>query len=77
MQVDSALSIGQVLPGCPPLNVQTSHTVPQQLAAEAELANDLSMDDEFAALEVEDDIEDELARLKASVAASQSGSEAS
>src|SRR5690554_4316733 len=41
-----------------------------RIAAEAELANDLSMDDEFAALEVEDDIEDELARLKASLGGS-------
>ncbi len=48
-----------------------------RLAAEEELANDLSMDDEFAALEVEDDIEDELARLKASVSGSQSGGDAS
>ncbi len=41
-----------------------------RLAAEAELARDLSMDDEFAALEVEDDIEDELAALKASLGTS-------
>jgi phage shock protein A len=36
-----------------------------RLAAEAELAQDLSMDEEFAALSVDSDIEDELTRLKA------------
>ena len=40
-----------------------------RLAAEAELAQDLSMDDEFASLEVEDDIDEELARLKSSLGA--------
>lgn len=41
-----------------------------RLAAEAELANDLSMDEEFAALEIDDGVEDELARLKASLGVS-------
>ncbi len=38
-----------------------------RLAAEEELANDLSMDDEFAALELDDGIEDELAQLRANI----------
>jgi phage shock protein A len=46
-----------------------------RLAAENELAKDLSMDEEFEALGVDDDIEDELSRLKAQVRGSRDTSE--
>jgi phage shock protein A len=42
------------------------------LAAEDELAKDLSLDDEFEALEVDDGVEDELAALKAKLRGEQS-----
>ena len=42
-----------------------------RLAAEAELAADLSLDDDFAALGAESEVEDELAALKAKLGASE------
>lgn len=47
--------------------------IEDKLAAEEELAQDLSLDDDFAALEVDEGIEDELSALKARLAGEQSG----